>query len=763
MRSRFFAVFVVIAGLSSNQSSAQPDRRPDGPQLPSDPLLDALDTNHDGELSAAEIRAAQSTLKKIDANKDGQLTIEEFGIEFPPRFNPNDRPGGPGGGRGGPPKDIQILKDFDKDGNGRLNQTERVAALKMLKSQGADQPRRGRRGPPQQGPAEAGIQVKVADAKSFPQASLYDGSVLRTIFLEFDFETWQSDMSALKRTDVDVPATMNVDGKTYPNVGVHYRGMSSFTHVSPDRKRSLNISLDFVDSKQRLYGYKTLNLLNCNGDAAMISSVLYSHVGSKYLPVAKANLVRVVINGENWGVFCNVQQFNKQFLGEHYSSSKGARWKVSGNPNADGGLRFLGNNVDDYRQRFEIKTKDSDESWQALINLCRVLNETPTDKLQAALEPILNIDGLLRFLALDVALVNSDGYWTRASDYNIFRDADGRFHMIPHDMNEAFKDGRGGGPGRPGGGPGGPGGRPGGGPGGRPGFGGPGGDPRGGGPGGQAGGRQRPGHGDATLDPLTGLDSDRMPLRSRVLAVPELRERYLQYVKLIANDLSWKNMGPVVARHRELVAKQVKLDTKKLTTWESFEIATSAAPRESASIRNFCDKRRAFLLDFPAIAELPTFKLPRDLQQPTTLTRSTVVFNEIMAANESAVKDAEGQYGDWIELHNRSKSSVDLSQAFLSDDAQELHKWQFPKGTSLGPGEFLVVWATGKKDATGLSANFKLSKKGERLFLSVESNAKTVIWDAVQFGSQRANMSTGLLKGRQFVELREPSPGKANN
>ena len=121
--------------------------------------------------------------------------------------------------------------------------------------------------------------------------------------------------------------------------------MSSFRHVSAGHKRSLNLSFDFVDRKQRLYGYKTLNLLNCMGDPSMMSTVLYSHLASPHMPVPKANFVKVVINGRSWGVVANVQQFNKEFVAEHYGSSKGARWKVSGNPQADGGLRYLGEDV----------------------------------------------------------------------------------------------------------------------------------------------------------------------------------------------------------------------------------------------------------------------------------------------------------------------------------------------------------------------------------------------------------------------------------
>ncbi len=227
-------------------------------------------------------------------------------------------------------------------------------------------------------------------------------------------------------------------------------------------KRSLNIGIDSTDDKQRLYGYKTLNLLNAHEDPSFMSSVLYSHIARQYIPAPKANFVRVVINGECWGIYANVQQFNKEFLKENYPSSKGTRWKVSGSPNADGGLRYISDNVNDYRRRYAIKSTENEEAWRDLIKLCKTLNETPIENLEAALEPMLDIDQALWFLALDCALINNDGYWVRASDYSIYLDENHKFHLIPHDMNEAFHGAMGGpgggrGPGGPfGGGPGGP-------------------------------------------------------------------------------------------------------------------------------------------------------------------------------------------------------------------------------------------------------------------------------------------------------------------
>ncbi|MEZ0257467.1 MAG: EF-hand domain-containing protein [Chthoniobacter sp.] len=42
-------------------------------------LVDAIDTNHDGRISAEEIAASRANLKKLDMNHDGKLTPPEYG------------------------------------------------------------------------------------------------------------------------------------------------------------------------------------------------------------------------------------------------------------------------------------------------------------------------------------------------------------------------------------------------------------------------------------------------------------------------------------------------------------------------------------------------------------------------------------------------------------------------------------------------------------------------------------------------------------
>jgi len=805
-----YLLFPVAVLTLTSLASAQPLEGPvpGGRFLPPiDPLIQRLDANSDGEISAEEIAKAHEALKTLDLNKDGQLTFEELRPNFPGSRPGSGRPGGMGPNR----PEQKLTEKFDADKNGYLDAAERQEALKVVQAggrPGGPPGRRPRGGQSQEG--TPGPKVSPKDVKNYPKAGLYDPTVLRTVFIDFDTETWEEDMAKFKDTDVEMPATVTVDGKKYPMVGVKFRGQSSFGHVPSGSKRSLNLSMDFINRDQRLYGFKTINLLNCNGDASFLSSILYSHLAADYLPAPKANIMKVVINDESWGVYSNVQQYNKDFLREFYGTTAGARWKVPGSPQADGGLRYLGEEIDPYRQRFEIKSKDDEDSWKALINLCKVLNETPPMDLPKAIEPILNVDQVLRFLAIDVAVVNSDGYWTRASDYSIYLDTSGMFHIIPHDMNEAF---RGGGP--PGDGP------P------RGGFGGPDSGPRPPHPveealdinkdgelsaeeiqnvaraltaldrnkdgqidpeelrprfgraeggalpprgmfgrtGSPRGGR---GHGGATLDPLVGVESERMPLRSRLLAVPQYRTRYLQYIRTLAEKgLTYKNLSPVIAHYRELIGEEVKNDTRKRTPYESFTQATSPLQKNGAapqgSLNDFIGQRRDFLMAHAEIKGLDAI----DVEQPTlpkqpTLKRNakiTIAISEFLASNKRTNKDPQGEFEDWIELVNHGSKDIDLSGMHLSDDKDNLSKWKIPAGTRIKAGGYLVIWADEDGESEGLHANFKLSKSGEMIFLTKDNT----LVDQVDYGPQVSEVSSGRLSGHTGkLEKLRPTPGNPN-
>ena len=95
---------------ASASTQAGPNGRPQrsGEATRMDPVLSAIDTDHDGVLSAAEIAAAPTTLKSLDKDGDGELSATEL---RPRQQTPADRA-------------KHILDEWDTNKDGKLTKPE---------------------------------------------------------------------------------------------------------------------------------------------------------------------------------------------------------------------------------------------------------------------------------------------------------------------------------------------------------------------------------------------------------------------------------------------------------------------------------------------------------------------------------------------------------------------------------------------------------------------------------------------------------------
>lgn len=448
--------------------------------------------------------------------------------------------------------DVPLLARFDRNGNKRLERAERDSARAFLAAHPEARPQM--RGNKLATKGTPGPRLKPADVERYPASTdLYAPAALRTIFLTFEHDDWERELADFWHSDVEVPARLEVDGVLYRDVGVSFRGNNSFHMVPDGLKRSFSLSMDSW-RKQDLLGHSSINLLNSNQDPTFLRSVLYLDVAREYIPAPKANFVRVVVNGELWGIYVNQQTFSKPMLKEQLGTSAGTRWK-SPNNSYGGGFNFLGDDIAAYRRWYEMKGADDTTAWRALVQMTKVLSTTPTDQLEVALASHVDVDEVLRFLALDIALVNGDGYWNDGSDFNVLRDARGRFMALPHDANEAFRA-------------------------------------RGNG---------------AAPDPLVALADTNKALRSRLLQVPALRSRYLRHVGEIAERwLDWRVLGPKVEQYVRLIEADVARDTRKHGSTASFRagvFGTDSALPTPTTLKGFAELRRAALLSHPAVVD----------------------------------------------------------------------------------------------------------------------------------------------------------------
>ena len=128
MKRMILAIGLIIgAAILARSVPAQPPGRegrggpPGGPGGPL-PIVAALDTDGDGEISAREIDNAAVALRTFDRNKDGKLTRDEYLPAF--------RGGGPGGPN--PAEVVARMMAFDRNGDGKLARDELPERMRGL-------------------------------------------------------------------------------------------------------------------------------------------------------------------------------------------------------------------------------------------------------------------------------------------------------------------------------------------------------------------------------------------------------------------------------------------------------------------------------------------------------------------------------------------------------------------------------------------------------------------------------------------------------
>ncbi|MGI8603989.1 MAG: lamin tail domain-containing protein [Verrucomicrobiales bacterium] len=139
--------------------------------------------------------------------------------------------------------------------------------------------------------------------------------------------------------------------------------------------------------------------------------------------------------------------------------------------------------------------------------------------------------------------------------------------------------------------------------------------------------------------------------------------------------------------------------------------------------------------------------------------------NEFLAGNSTGLLDENIEPQDWIELYNELPQTVDLSGWYLTDDRDNLVKWQFPSRT-IAPNGYLIVFAdrtTTPPATTGnLHANFSLDQGGE-WFALVKPDGTTIA-SAFDPPAQFPNVTYGISQdGTQSGYLVTPTPGAANS
>ncbi len=224
--------------------------------------------------------------------------------------------------------------------------------------------------------------------------------------------------------------------------------------------------------------------------------------------------------------FGNQPQFNPPFSGNVSDNFTRPNTVLPGAgmvPGAGMRLGASGNLI----EQIGLKTNENKPNYTALFHLLDILNNSSDEVFAAEIENVLDVDQMLRYLAVSAVLVHLDNYTGMGHNYYLY-EVDGKFTIIPWDLNMSF------------------------------------------------------GNFNASLDqdgiinflidePTSGAVAER-PFVARLLAVPEYLEKYHEYIEEMINGcFSPEVMNSRIDEIAEMIRPYVKVDTEKFYSYKAFE------------------------------------------------------------------------------------------------------------------------------------------------------------------------------------------------
>src|SRR4030042_4007905 len=146
-----------------------------------------------------------------------------------------------------------------------------------------------------------------------------------------------------------------------------------------------------------------------------------------------------------------------------------------------------------------------------------------------------------------------------------------------------------------------------------------------------------------------------------------------------------------------------------------------------------------------------------------TFGQDSLIISEFMAVNNDILQDEDGDYSDWIEIHNTGSAEISLNGWAITDNETTPLKWIFPDIT-ISAKEYLVVFASEKDrkaEKNKLHTNFKLSGSGEYLALMKPGGTVPAAEFSPAYPAPYADVSDGI-SATGFMYFSSPTPGAEN-
>ncbi|HEX4945986.1 MAG TPA: CotH kinase family protein [Blastocatellia bacterium] len=244
-----------------------------------------------------------------------------------------------------------------------------------------------------------------------------------------------------------VHGAVEVDGESFKDVAVRFKGNASYMSSQRGLKRPFKIDLNKYDKSAHFHG-QTMLVLNNNimDSSQMRETIAYPLFRAAGLPASRTGYAKVYLtvsglhSREYLGLYTLVEYVNEEFLTQHFGNGDGLLLKPEGAP---GGVPYLGESWDNYKERYDpksgLKGKESEKAQRQLIEFTKLVNEGSDADFTKKIGDYLDVDAFTRFLAVNTLIANLDSILAMGHNYYIYLNpATNKFVFFPWDLDLSF-------------------------------------------------------------------------------------------------------------------------------------------------------------------------------------------------------------------------------------------------------------------------------------------------------------------------------------
>jgi len=359
------------------------------------------------------------------------------------RGGPGRGPGGPGGFGPGPMLAGAFLQQFDANKDGQLSREEFQSGFtrwfqawdaKHIGSLDADAVRDGMNkdlrptfgGPGGGGPPAPG-------GPGGPGGG--NGLQAR--------EGKRNGLSGMQGIDFEyVHAGLEMEDQKFANVAVRYKGNGTYMDARNSEKKSFKVELNEFTKGQKLAGQTKLNFHSNITDAAwMNESLAYALYREAGVPAPHSAYTRLFISVEGQfehkylGLYTTVENPDNNWAKTQFGTKKGLILK----PVTRELFIDKGTDWDAYQQAYDPKTDISEEQAKRVFDFCKLITSASDEELAQQLPSYLDVDEFARFMAVTVWLSSTDSILMMGQNFIVYLHPDThKFTFAPWDLDRSF-------------------------------------------------------------------------------------------------------------------------------------------------------------------------------------------------------------------------------------------------------------------------------------------------------------------------------------